>query len=124
MLSKAKLLNKEKQQRAKEFRRKMTRAEKILWSNLRNNQLGGLHFRRQQVIAGFIIDYYCCRAKLIIEIDGGIHEFTQAHDEERARILKNNGFQILRIKNETIINDLPEALKSILDPCNKFSSND
>lgn len=112
-----------KQQRAKELRRTMTRAEKILWSNLRNNQLSGFHFRRQQVIAGFIVDFYCCRAKLIVEVDGKIHEMTKEYDAERDNILKSKGFQILRLKNETLFRNLPEALKSILEICQNYSSD-
>ena len=69
--------------RAKEFRRNMTLAEKILWRQLRRNQLGGYHFRRQQVIDGFIADFYCNAAKLIIEVDGGIHELLKENDQEQ-----------------------------------------
>ncbi len=117
-------VTKEKKQRAKEFRRKMTPAEKYLWSHIRNNQLGGLHFRRQQVIAGFIVDYYCCQAKLIVEIDGGIHESTKEYDEERNKILKSKGFHIIRFKNKMIMKKLPEALEIILTVCNEFSINE
>jgi very-short-patch-repair endonuclease len=65
-------VTKEKLQRAKELRRDMTPAEKILWQELRANKLG-VHFRRQQVIAGFIVDFYCHKAGLVIEVDGDIH---------------------------------------------------
>ena len=57
-------VTKEKLQRAKELRREMTPAEKILWNELRANKLG-VHFRRQQVIAGFIVDFYCHPVKII-----------------------------------------------------------
>jgi len=66
-------VSKEKLQRAKELRREMTPAEKILWEELRANKLG-VHFRRQQVIAGFIVDFYCHRAGLVVEVDGDIHD--------------------------------------------------
>ncbi len=56
--------------RARELRREMTPAEKVLWQELRGNKLG-LHFRRQQIIAGFIADFYCYAASLIIEVDAG-----------------------------------------------------
>jgi very-short-patch-repair endonuclease len=59
----------------------MTPAEKILWQELRVNKLG-VHFRRQQVIAGFIVDFYCHKAALVIEVDGDIHDLQQ---EENAR---------------------------------------
>src|SRR4051812_33525571 len=64
----------EKLARAKELRREMTPAERLLWSHLRRNQLNGLHFRRQQVIEGFITDFYCHSAALVVEVDGRIHE--------------------------------------------------
>jgi len=70
---------KEKLQRAKELRRDMTPAEKILWGKLRGNKLG-VHFRRQQIIAGFIVDFYCHKAALVIEVDGDIHDLQQEED--------------------------------------------
>ena len=73
-------VTKEKQERAKELRRNMTPAEKILWHELRANKLG-VHFRRQQIIAGFIVDFYCHKAGLVIEVDGDIHDFQKEEDE-------------------------------------------
>ena len=61
-------VTKEKLERAKELRREMTPAEKILWHELRANKLG-VHFRRQQVIQGFIVDFYCHKAQLVVEVD-------------------------------------------------------
>src|SRR3972149_3006786 len=72
-------VTKEKLQRAKELRRDMTPAEKILWQELRANKLG-VHFRRQQVVAGFIVDFYCHKAGLVIEVDGDIHDLQQEED--------------------------------------------
>jgi very-short-patch-repair endonuclease len=65
-------VTKEKLQRAKELRREMTAAEKILWQEIRTNKLA-VHFRRQQIIKGFIVDFYCHTAGLVIEVDGDIH---------------------------------------------------
>jgi very-short-patch-repair endonuclease len=62
-------VTKEKLERSRQLRREMTPAEKILWQELRGNKLG-VHFRRQQVIAGFIVDFYCHKAGLVIELDG------------------------------------------------------
>ncbi len=67
-------VKKEKLERAKELRRNMTPAERRLWNELRANRLGGWHFRRQQIIDGFIVDFYCHKAGLIIEVDGPIHD--------------------------------------------------
>ncbi len=76
---------KEKLQRARELRRDMTSAEKVLWNELRGNKLG-VHFRRQQIIAGFIVDFYCHRAGLVIELDGDIHNLPlrPAREERQA----------------------------------------
>ena len=64
----------EKLSLAKQLRHKMTPAERALWMALRRNGLDGFHFRRQQVIDGFIVDFYCDAAKLAIELDGTVHE--------------------------------------------------
>jgi very-short-patch-repair endonuclease len=59
--------------RSRELRHNMTLAEKLLWERLRAHQLDGLRWRRQQIIDGFIVDFYCYAASLIIELDGAIH---------------------------------------------------
>jgi very-short-patch-repair endonuclease len=61
------------QQRAKELRQHMTPAERILWERLRDRRLAGIKFRRQHSIDACIVDFYCAAARLVIEIDGGIH---------------------------------------------------
>ena len=71
-------VDKEKIQRAKEFRRRMTAEEKILWRHLRTNRLQGLHFRRQQVFDGFIVDFYCHQSGLVVEVDGAVHQANAA----------------------------------------------
>ncbi len=112
-------ISKEKFALAKEFRRNMTRAEKILWQSLRTNKLGGWHFRRQQILFGYIVDFYCHAASLVIEVDGEIHESQQAADQEREAILKEKGFQILRFRNLEIENNLNTVLSNILEACNQ-----
>ena len=68
----------------------MTPAEKILWEELRANKLG-VHFRRQQVIQGFIVDFYCHQAGLVIEVDGDIHDLQKEEDERREKVLSALG---------------------------------
>ncbi len=70
----------------------MTPAEKILWHELRENKFGG-HFRRQQVIAGFIVDFYCHKAALVIEVDGDIHDLQQEEDARREKVLREMGLR-------------------------------
>ena len=63
-----------RQTRAKELRREMTPAEKILWKELKANKLNGLHFRRQQIVHGYFADFYCHQHQLIVEVDGDVHD--------------------------------------------------
>jgi len=84
---------------AKQFRREATVAERTLWNALRRNQLNGLHFRRQQVMAGFIVDFYCHSVRLVIEVDGEAHASRTAADRARDRVLRCHGLRILRVKN-------------------------
>jgi very-short-patch-repair endonuclease len=103
----------EKAQRAKELRQKMTPAEQRLWQQLRANRLDGWHFRRQQIIEGFIVDFYCHRAGLVIEVDGPIHEKQQVADAEREAILRANGLKVLRFTNRKVMNDMQTVLQEI-----------
>ena len=101
--------------RAKELRQQMTVAEKILWQHLRANQLNGWHFRRQRVIDGFIVDFYCHRARLVIEVDGEIHEQQLEYDQERDRVLTARGLRVLRIRNDEVMRDLDGVLTRIAE---------
>ena len=105
---------KEKLQRARELRQEMTPAEKFLWQELRGNKLG-VHFRRQQVIAGFIVDFYCHEAGLVIELDGDIHEGeTQKEtDANRDKVLAELGLRIIRFRNEEILMGLSQVVGRI-----------
>jgi very-short-patch-repair endonuclease len=111
------IINPEKMQRAKEFRRQMTPAEKILWEHLRGNRLHGLHFRRQQIIDGFIADFYCHAARLVIEVDGKIHEQQAEYDAERDKVLSARGLRLLRIKNEEVVQEIDRVLMLIYQVC-------
>ena len=105
-------VTKEKLQRAKELRRDMTPAEKILWQELRANKLG-VHFRRQQVISGFIVDFYCHKAALVIEVDGDIHDLRQEEDARREKVLSEMGPRMVRFGNDEILKDLSAMLGKI-----------
>ena len=102
----------EKLQRAKELRREMTPAEKILWEELRANKLG-VHFRRQQVIQGFIVDFYCHKAGLVIEVDGDIHDLQKEEDERREKVLRELGLRIVRFRNDEVVRDLSAVVGRI-----------
>jgi very-short-patch-repair endonuclease len=105
-------ITKEKQQRARELRREMTPAEKILWEELRANKLG-VHFRRQQVIAGFIVDFYCHKSALVVEGDGDILDLQEDEDERREKALTEMGLKIVRFKNDEVVRDVSALVRKI-----------
>lgn len=111
-------VTKEKLQRARELRRDMTPAKKILWQELRANKLG-VHFRRQQIIAGFIVDYYCHKASLVVELDGDIHDLQREEDARREKILREMGLRIVRFGNKEVVSDLPAVIRRIQELVSK-----
>jgi very-short-patch-repair endonuclease len=108
-----------KVERAKELRRQMTPDARTLWEHLRRTQLAGYHFRREQVLYGFIVDFYCHTAALVVEVDGGIHEEQKDYDVERDRILTERGFCVLRVTNEQVQGNLDTVLDQIRAVCNE-----
>jgi very-short-patch-repair endonuclease len=108
-------ISQEKQNRARELRRSMTLAERKLWNELQANRLGGWHFRRQQIIDDFIVDFYCHKAGLIIEVDGPIHQKQRAEDAERTKLFTARGLKVLRFHNLEVMNAMDSVLRTILD---------
>ena len=98
---------------ARELRRGMTRAERILWRALKANRYEALHFRRQQVISGFIVDFYCHAASLILEVDGPIHDRQREADAYRDAVFLAQGLRILRVSNDEVLTDLDGVLDSV-----------
>lgn len=90
----------------------MTPAEKTLWEELRANKLG-VYFRRQQVIQGFIVDFYCHGAGLVVEVDGDIHDLQKEEDERREKVLSALGLKIVRFRNDEVIENLALAVGRI-----------
>ena len=106
-----------KEARARQLRQQMTPAEAALWQRLRNNQLDGLRFRRQQVIAGFIVDFYCHAAGVIVNVDGEVHCELEAADAERDAILTAHGFISLHLSNAEVLNHLDATVTYINHAC-------
>jgi very-short-patch-repair endonuclease len=106
-------VNRDKLNRARGLRREQTAAEARLWEQLRANRLNGLRFRRQQVIDGFIVDFYCNALRLVIEIDGPIHDGQVDDDQEREYVLTGRGLTFLRFTNDQVLHDLPSVLARI-----------
>jgi very-short-patch-repair endonuclease len=91
----------------------MTSSERRLWDALRRNQLHGLHFRRQQVVAGFVVDFYCASSRLAVEVDGPSHLSSGEYDAERDSALARLGITTLRITNDEVDRDLERVLRRI-----------
>ncbi|HEX8691788.1 MAG TPA: endonuclease domain-containing protein [Longimicrobium sp.] len=102
-------------ERARQLRREATPAEEVLWQALRRGQLNGLHFRRQHAIDRFILDFYCPRYRLCVEVDGAVHEGDdqRARDAERTELLAARGITVLRFTNKDVLSDLPRVLRAI-----------
>jgi len=95
---------------AREFRNNPTRSEDIFWQKIRRRQICGLKFLRQYVIQGFIVDFYCPKLKLAIEIDGAIHLNSLEADKERMKILQKTGVIFFRVRVSMIEKDLAKAV--------------
>jgi very-short-patch-repair endonuclease len=99
---------------ARALRHTMTPAEATLWEAIQDNKLAGLKFRRQHPLEKFILDFYCALHRLVIEVDGPIHDEQQEHDAERTQILESLGYRVLRFRNEEVLHNLPDVLKRII----------
>jgi very-short-patch-repair endonuclease len=100
---------------ARKLRRNSTDAELKLWLELRGRRLGGLKFRRQAPISGFVADFLCEDVKLIVEVDGGQHAEHYEADEIRAGILRSAGYEILRFWNNDVLLNIDGVLEQILE---------
>lgn len=105
-------VTKEKLERAKELRRDMTPAEKLLWQEVRAKKLG-VRFRRQQIIQGFIVDFYCHKAALVVEVDGDIHDLQKEEDERREKVLSALGLRVVRFRNDEVMRNLSAVVNKI-----------
>ncbi|NTS39600.1 DUF559 domain-containing protein [Flavisolibacter sp. BT320] len=93
-----------------------TEAEAILWNALKTKQLAHYKFRRQHIIDRYITDFVCLKKKLVVEVDGLIHQLPKnaESDEQRTRRLKELGFDVIRFSNEEVVNNLENVLQQIL----------
>ena len=96
------------------MRREPTYAEKVLWKAIRG--LDGFHFRRQVPLGPYVVDFASHRMRLVVEVDGGVHDAPDAaaRDAEREDWLKARGYRIVRLSNETAIRDTGTAIAGIL----------
>ncbi|MFN8879373.1 MAG: DUF559 domain-containing protein, partial [Cyclobacteriaceae bacterium] len=97
---------------ARENRKNPTEAEDALWQAVRNSSLG-FRFRRQHAIGRFLVDFVCIEKKLIVEVDGAIHQNQIREDEERKVILEHEGFRVIRFTNTEVLQQLPFVIEKI-----------
>ncbi|MDZ4795203.1 MAG: endonuclease domain-containing protein [Bacteroidota bacterium] len=102
-------------QYGRELRQSATKAEKILWEYLRNRRLDNLKFRRQHPIDKFIADFYCHEKKLVVELDGAVHDdkMNAQYDEARTYELKWSGIKVIRFRNSEVENNISFVLIEI-----------
>ncbi len=101
--------------KAIQLRKNQTDAEKVLWNYLRANRFFGLHFKRQQPIGEYIVDFVCFSKKLIIELDGGQHNEGQkgVKDAKRTKFLEGRGYKVIRIWNDDVFNNIEGVFEYI-----------
>jgi very-short-patch-repair endonuclease len=98
---------------ARLFRKEPTASEEILWQAIRGRKLDGRRFRRQQPIGVFVVDFYCSAEKLIVEVDGAIHELQREHDQQRQELLESLGLKMVRVTSKQVETDIDSALALI-----------
>lgn len=104
---------------ARTMRHEPTEAEEALWQALRNRKVDNAKFRRQYSIGPFVVDFYCVEVKLVVEVDGGIHDHQQATDQTRQSFLEAQGMTVLRFRNEEILNTIEHVLACIREALQK-----
>jgi len=98
--------------RARELRHNPTPAERHAWTLLRNRGILDLKFRRQHVLHGFIVDFYCPSERIVIELEGDVHDAEAQRDYDRARagFLQAAGYRVIRVRNRTVSREHLEAV--------------
>jgi very-short-patch-repair endonuclease len=99
---------------SRQLRSASTDAERALWERLRSRRLGGLKFRRQFAISGYVADFACLEARIVVEVDGGQHNERQEQDAHRTAILAKSGFRVLRFWDNDVLKELEAVLEEIL----------
>ena len=98
---------------ARNLRGKQTDAERLLWRHIRGRQLDGHKFRRQHPVSGFVADFACPEAGLVIELDGGQHAANGRMDRQREQALECEGYRVLRFWNNQVLTETAEVPEEI-----------
>ncbi len=105
--------NSKLKERAQELRRNSTYTERLLWKYIRGGQLLGYKFQRQKPIDNYIVDFYCSKLQLVIEIDGISHDGKQKYDKKREKRLMDIGLNIIRIDGHYVLKNIAGAVEII-----------
>jgi very-short-patch-repair endonuclease len=108
--------NKNLKKYSQNLRTNMTDAEKMLWSKLRGRQLKDCHFYRQKIIGSYIVDFYCAKANIVIEVDGGQHYMSDGKEKDRIRddYLSGIGLKVLRFSDIDVLKNIEGVVDEIL----------
>ncbi len=104
---------------ARILRANATEAEQKLWSRLRKRQLYGFQFRRQYSIGPYFVDFFCLKAKLVVEVDGSQHADQKEQDERRSEFLRVNGHRVLRFWNFEVMSEIDSVVERIAEVLRK-----
>ena len=99
-----------------------TKPEQLVWAMVRDRRLEGAKFRRQHSIGKYIVDFVCVERSLIIELDGGYHDYVVEEDLQREKYLKGLGFTVLRFWNEDVLNDSEAVARGIVNALKPYPS--
>ncbi len=107
--------NPELKQKARNLRNNATFSERVLWKYLKSRQMKGYQFTRQKPIGKYIVDFYCPKLQLIIEVDGDSHNEKQEYDRKRQKELEDKGFHFLRLDGHSVLKQTESVLTVIAD---------
>ena len=105
--------NQSRTERSRQLRARQTKAESLIWTVVRARRLAGLKFRRQHPIGPFYADFACVQMRVIVELDGGYHDFQYEGDLDRQKYLEADGWQVIRFRNEDVLEDVEAVAISI-----------
>jgi very-short-patch-repair endonuclease len=98
---------------ARQLRKNSTYAEKLIWRHLRNRNLDGIKFRRQQPLGPYIVDFIAAEKKLVIELDGGQHAANKVLDKDRDQYIESEGYRVLRFWNNEVLQNTEGVLERL-----------
>jgi len=102
---------------SRQLRKNMTDAERLLWSKVRKKQLKDYQFYRQRIIGNYVVDFYCPKARLIIEIDGGQHSSDEGIEKDKIRddYMREHGLKVLRFSDREAFENLNGVIERVYE---------